>query len=681
MVRAELTDGGVRATDASRTSVAVTTEGFRDAGPARPLPLPTDETVTGTVRALGLPSVDLRAERVDGAGPVPVGGTGTTELPAGDYLLRADAGIRVALRFYGAATLVRTDRGRSTLSFPEPTPVTVGFRSRDRAPTDAVTVPRTPEGVARGVAALAAAHRTPTPDRSFPAFRRHPPLIEFGTELSIPPAVAERRSRTDVTVRLPPALPAVFTAAPLVYYLGADVRVEPGATPAVLAPSVERELGPLPESQTSAAALLRRVFTLDCLVRTAGPYGTDLAERRHLRTLGLDADRLYRAGSAARLRRYLDVPFEAVSDDLPEWPLSMYVEPTYRHARALPHLLDPLAHVFVPSSSPLPTEERLERSLDKFYRSEAGTPPHVELVNPELGPGHAHGWLATGVPIDAYKAVPEAYGNRLSYLDREDGPVSVVTVVNELEMDREGADAARIYRDRAAADGVGLDVSVRKRLTRAELRSVFESEHDLVHYVGHCEESGLRCVDGHLSAAEVGESDVQTFFLNACGSLYEGVKLVQRGSVAGAVTAASVLDGDAARVGTAFARLLVRGFSIRRALALARRRIMMGKDYTVVGDGTHSLVQTPDSVPPVLRVDRAGDRYRLRYDVTPPDRNGGRYRPRLRSDGGFRLFGTDRERLLDRAGVLAAVERTDAPVIYDGDIHWSDEFADCLDGG
>ena len=47
-----------------------------------------------------------------------------------------------------------------------------------------------------------------------------------------------------------------------------------------------------------------------------------------------------------------------------------------------------------------------------------------------------------------------------------------------------------------------------------------------------------------------------------------------------------VLDGQAKRVGTAFARLLTRGFAIERALRIASRRTIMNKDYAVVGDGT-----------------------------------------------------------------------------------------------
>ena len=220
-----------------------------------------------------------------------------------------------------------------------------------------------------------------------------------------------------------------------------------------------------------------------------------------------------------------------------------------------------------------------------------------------------------------------------------------------------------------------IEVTVKERTTRAELAEVFESSHDLVHYIGHCDESGLRCVDGNLTIENIEESNVETFFLNACGSYYEGLELIEKGSVAGAVTFDKVLDGHAARVGTTFVRLLINGFSLERALALARRRIIMGNDYTIVGDGTHLLTEPGIPAPAVATVDENDDdTYRLKYDTNSPHIAGGVYAPPFPEDERSHLLGTSQRTDLTAEDLADFLDRTDVPVIYDGDIHWSGEL-------
>jgi hypothetical protein len=397
----------------------------------------------------------------------------------------------------------------------------------------------------------------------------------------------------------------------------------------------------------------------------------------------LDAESLYRADAGSRLEAYLDAPFEEVSTRLPDWHLSMYASPTYDHARTLPYLLPNVPNVFLPEANPLGTDERLSRSLDDFYRagdaegqrgerSTAGDVPEVNPVKPVLGPGRVHGWLAEGIPIDVFKSVPEAYEHRSRYPE-DPQSLSVVAVLNDKRMVDEYTDATEIYESEPA--GVDIEVTVKERTTRAELAEVFESSHDLVHYIGHCDESGLRCVDGNLAVENIEESNVETFFLNACGSYYEGLELVEKGSVAGAVTFDKVLDGHAARVGTTFVRLLVNGFCLERALALARRRIIMGNDYTIVGDGTHLLTEPGIPAPAVATVDENDDdTYRLKYDTNSPHIAGGVYAPPFPEDERSHLLGTSQRTDLTAEDLADFLDRTDVPVIYDGDIHWSGEL-------
>jgi hypothetical protein len=674
MLKAKSTDSGVRVATPGSTSVVVAAENWTSADLAHHIPHAAD-AASGRATAVRLPTGRLGVRRVDATATddPPDLSAGTTRLPEGSYLFRVAGPVAVYVRFDGPATL-EDPAGTPTLSFSDCRHVTVGVDDRTDAPPT-VTVPRTPSGVATALSTTATAHHTATPDRSFPEMRATPPRIEFGDALSVPDAVAERRRPSAVELRVPPSLEYLVPAASLVHYLGASVTVtESGATPTLVTPDRDRELDPNPVFQTDVGRLLRRVFMLDCLVRSAGPNGPGVAETALLDDLDLDADSLYGASPGRRLDAYLDAPFETVSGRLPDWHLSMYVEPRYDRVQTLPHLLQNVPNVYLPESKPLGTDERLSRSLDDFYRSTVGTDGDVSdvtPVRPVLGSGRVHGWLADGVPIDVFKSDTRAYEHRTRHDDSES--LSVVAVVNDRQMEGEYTDAAHIYQH--LSPGVDIDVTVERRPTRGKLASIFESHHDLVHYIGHCDEAGLRCRDGNLDADDIAESNVETFFLNGCGSYYEGLKLVRKGSVAGAVTFEKVLDSHATRVGTAFVRLLVNGFSIERALALARRRIIMGKDYAVVGDGTHVLTDPQESEPAVATVEPNDDgTYRLTYDANTPRVAGDVFRPPFSEAAEPRLLGQARRTGLSPAELDDILERVDVPVIYDGDIQWSDEL-------
>jgi hypothetical protein len=671
-----LSDGGIRAADATG-SVTVGTERWRP-GEGAGWPGPADEFVRGTTTALEFLPSHVFAERLDGEGTYEVHDvTDSVTLPRGAYRVRVDCPLVVCLRFDGAAEL-RREAGGVTVAFDRPTAVSLGFRSRDAAPPGTVTVPRSVDGVATALSWLSTGFRSTGLDRSAPEQRGRPPRVEYGDEVGIPTSLRSRRSATGIELHLPRDLDYLVPAAPLAGYLGADVRV--GADePRLEHPGGERVLARLPGFQREASSLLRRTFLLDCLARERvggdGVAGVAAALDR----LALDADELDGMRLGERLDRYLDAEFDAVSEELPEWHLSMYVEPTFERVRTLPHLVSDLAFVFLPESEPLGGHERLARSLDDFYRG-ARNPAEVDAVKPVLGPGHIHGWLAEGVPIDVFKSVSEAYEHRdrpeRRRADRR--PISVVAVLNETEMVEEYADLRAAYGRTVGEHGV--DVEVRKRLSRDELAGVFEAEHDLVHYIGHCDDAGLRCTDGHLAVDDVRVSNAETFLLNACGSYYEGVDLVRKGSVAGAVTFNKVLDRHAARVGTTFVRLLVNGFSIERALGLARRRIIMGKDYAVVGDGTHTIADGDASAPADATLERGPDGgFELSYRAHDARRFGDTYRPPVPGVDDTHLYGSERTVSLDASELREFLRTADIPVVYDGDIHWADDLATMLE--
>ncbi len=690
-MKVETTDEGLRAVDAAKTALTVETDGWTPGGDAPPMPAPDDTivmsaapdtVVSGEASRLRFPPVHATVNDLETGATLALGtDTGPLPLADGSYLVRIGGGVRAFVRFDGEATLSKPEYERLELSFQGSTPVTVGFVTRVRQSDTVATVPRTPQGVATALSLFPAGHRTATPDRSFPTMRGEPPRVSFGDQEDVPTVLRKRREPTDVRLELPADIRYLLPAASFAHYLGAEVVATEGATPTLQIRDETWTLPSLPDFQFAVARRLRQVFLLDCVARGAGPYGVDLGLLDEFDGLELDPQRLYAAPIADRVAAYLDTPFEAVKDALPDWHLSMYVKPTYDHIEVLPYVLSGLPNLFLPTSDPLDEEEWLTRSLGDFYRGEratAGEVASIDLVEPSLGPGRMHGWLADGVPIDVFKTIPEAYPNRERYLETTDDPISVLAILNDRGMRGEHETAVETYR--TSAVDLDLDITVRENLRVDELATAFETRHDLVHYIGHCETEGLKCSDGYLSVDEIGESKAQTFFLNACGSYEEGLKLIRKGSVAGGVTFREVLDSQAAVVGATFARLMMYGYCIERALDKARRRIMTGKDYAVVGDGTHVLTQSDDLVPPDVAVDRLdGDRFSVRYGVESPRLPGSLYHPYIQNDDTMHLTGTEQEFEVDQEELRDFLDYLDRPVLFDGDLAWSDEVLDDLD--
>ncbi|MFB6179407.1 MAG: hypothetical protein ABEI77_06755 [Halorientalis sp.] len=681
-------NGGVRAIgDAGE--VTVQTVDWRDSRTGPTLSGPADETITGRVSSLTVPvdgaslsdatgrTYELDRGATLGSGSFrlscrpAIESAGTPSVSDGDR----QAGMDLIVRFDGPAA-IRREEDRLSVAFETTRPVTLGFTDRQDDPAT-ITVPGTPDGLATAITHLSAALRTTGPERSHPAHRDHPPIVETGDTRSIPDAVAAATPETGIELQVPASIDYLFVGAPLAYYLGADVTVTDRSAPRLLAPSIgfEHRFRELPTFQHGVARLLRQVFFFDTLVRDLDD--ADDQRRRLATRLGLDPDAVRQLSPAKRLARYFCVSGTDLSNHLPEWHFSTYAAPELHNVRCLPYLLDALSLVYLPESSELRGTELLERTLDDFYRSgsaSGASVASVDMVNPKLQAGRVHAWLAPGAPIDAFKTVPQAYQNRRHYQGQTGSELSVAVVLNDEEMIDEHTTVSEIYRERAA--DLPLSVTVHRHLCRRDLADVFGAPNDFVHYIGHCDTNGLQCPDGTFSASELETCRARTFFLNACGSYHEGLELVERGSVAGAVTLTKVLDRQAAKVGTAFARLLVHGFGLEPAMQLARRRIMMGKDYAVVGDGTYTLAPTPES-PTVGWLDRVGhSQFQLSCEAVSARDIGDSYRPPCHDDS--LLHGTATETVLDRAELVSVLREQPFPVIYDNEFHWSTDLATTL---
>ncbi|ADJ15178.1 hypothetical protein [Halalkalicoccus jeotgali] len=659
MIDWEVTTAGLRVSD-HRAAVEIAAPDWGEFYAGGSLPRPVDTTVSGQVSKLGFGTPRATVTSLTG-GDTYTAVDGSTDLPTDSYLLDVPTPIETAVRFDGPATIHAPDRSLE-LSFGGRQSVTLGFRSQFRGPESTIRIPPTPAGFARALSHLHAGFETTRAAKSIPALRGHPPRIEFADAVEIPDAVADATAETGIGLCVPADLETILTVSPLAYYLQAHVSVERGATPTITAPGLTHRLdGDLPEA---VASVLRRTFYLDCCCREAGPTLAGLPDPE---TLGIASARL--SDPVRRFAAYLELDDESRS--LPEWHLATYVPAEAEAARALPYALDRLSLIQPPKTGPLDGRELLRRSLTDFYRRGDRTAASVDAVRPVLGPARSHAWLDETTPIDVFNARTEAFENGLSRADTG-GRLPFVVVQNDPEMGEEYAEVARIYEDHAA--DLPIDITVHRQLTCEELSTVFERPSAFVHYVGHCDTEGLRCTDGNLSAESIPECNARTFFLNACGSFYEGKALVERGSVAGGVTFSKVLNEQAAAVGTTFARLLVYGFSIDRAMQLARRQIMMGKNYAVVGDGTHVLGGRRDPHPGTLLAEPVEEGVSITYDVLPNWTAGGWYRPAGIDNERPHLYGTATESTLDREAFLAVLESINAPVIYDGQFFWPEEL-------
>jgi hypothetical protein len=666
MIDWEATATGLRISDRESVALDIVSPDWTatSTGRQRALPRPTDVTVTGRTTALSVRGPLAAANCYGGTDRFPVDHHSHHYLPPRPYLLDVDAPIPTTLRFEGAATIDAPGEALS-LAFDEPRRVTLGFRRvRDR-PDATITIAPTPEGLACALSHLHCRIETSRPAKSHPALRGHPPRVVVGERTTVPESVTATTYDTGIELHSPGEIGTLFTLAPLAYYLQARVRVRPIDEPTIRSTDgrIDRSLGPRERLESTIATLLSRLVHLDSLVRSIDPVPGELDRPK------LDARSLRRSSPAERLAVYLSVPEDEIRPG--RWPVSSYLPPEVERAAALSHLLDRMSLVHSPRVGPLDSKELLQRSLTDFFRRQ-GEVASVDVVTPRLGAGRSHAWFGDEVPIDVFHASTEAFENALS-LKRGGRELSFVVVGNDPEMTEEVAEAVGIYESQA--DRLPIEVTIHEALAREELARVFERPSTFVHYIGHCEREGLRCPDGHLSLATLSESNAETFFLNACGSFKEGRQLIDRGSVAGGVTFSAVLNQQAVTVGTTFARLLVYGFSIDQAMQLARRRIMMGKNYAVVGDGTHALTGTSEESG-VLHVEPCEEGcYALTYDPAITTAVGAAVSPPRFRGSDAELSESGLEWTVSRTELLATLTATSVPVIYDGTFGWPADLA------
>lgn len=660
VIDVELSGTTVRAVDVADNEVEIDAVGWDTPAPRRSLdaiPAAIQASVAGRATELRLPEVNVLVRAIEDEGGIESvadfgRGEEHFELTERRYYLNLTSNLGVFIRFDGAATLRRRGESHTALSFDHPTPVTIGFTSNVNVPEHVVTVPRTPDGVATAISHLDAAIAATGVPAENPSIRRHPPLIEFGDAVDIPPAVREGTHDTGIELVVPDEFAPLFPAAPLAYYLGADVRTGVGEDPVLRAEPVDlvHEFDPLPAFQYQVADLLRWTLNLDVLLRNQ-VRDTDFVEWDALGSVHLDAERLEAASSAERLARYLELPADALDDALGAWNYKLFVDPEPENARVLPYALDKPPQIYLADAD--------RDRAGGITTGGGGVSRAEDPIGPHLG------WLGDEPPPEAFEARIAAHENAVRYARRREAEDRVV-VLNDPDR-APVADALPESVSERRSDEVAVDV--RRDVDRDDLAALLSTPTDLVHFVGDCTE-GLACPDGTLDPGSLESVEVRMVFLDDANSWPLGETFIDAGSVTVVGRRSDRGDGLSADARRTFLDLLAGGFPVNFARRIAGRYAEPPSDLAVLGDGLPRLADnTSQSLGHLHTVEPTGDgRFTVR-DFAYMARAGYYWGPDV-PEAQACLTGKLTHQTTTPRGVEMLVNRTNDPIVYDDGIHW-----------
>ena len=639
------------------------------------VPYPIDAAATVTTAGFSIGNQHSTYLR-DGTGEVidEVGSFSQQSVPSGDYVLEVSGPIKLYVSVTGPLT-VALDSDGMRVELDDERPLTIGARSYHERPAATITTTAEPSDLMEAVSALPSSLKTTGPERSFPTLHGHPPELELGDSPSIPETLEP--PDTGIHIEVPERLGPIFVVAPLAFYLGADVR--PGSEPRLVTDAGwSHRLDGRYGFEREVERVLKQTFLLDCLTRTGSLYDIPLHELRVAESaLDFDFAALYDASPAARLERYLSVPYEAVAEWVPRWKLTAHVTPEPDSIETMPFLVDDLAVVRTPADRETSTHDAQLAAINEFTRSSHDGPLEGEtldpaVIEPERTDSIEQAWVGPGAPLGASKAIPQAFRNRF---DREvsEGDLEIVVVCNDTEMREEHELAREVYGSR---EELPFEVTYHEKLTTTELATVLRSDTDYFHYIGHIDADGVRCADGTLDVRELDTVGVDTFFLNGCTSYQQGMALIEQGAIGGVVTLDEVINSGAVNVGRTMTRLLNRGFQLRVALSIAAEQSVIGNQYIVVGDGNMEVTQTESFIPNLVEVSSAGDaEYAVEYDSFHTLSPGGIMHPHFPSNDEYYLIGSENARFDVTEPELAEFLNLEPiPVMTDDGLVWSDEL-------
>lgn len=593
------------------------------------------------------------------------------DLPSDTYELEvAISPFKLYIAIEDTAVTISNDADGAQIVLDHETTVTFGLRSFYQRPAGTVTSSSDPTDLMQAVSTFGSALQTHSPERSFPTLRGHPPELAIRGRPSTPADLEP--PETGVKIEVPPSYDAIFTVAPLAFYLGATV--EPGPDPGVVAAGTTHAFDP-DTLATDVAALLKHCLLLDCVVRTVGLYPTDLYELGRLaeRTT-IDRDALYELQLDERTARYLDIPLSATTD-LMTWPAVADIDPIPLNAEALPYLSYRLAAIRAPAAGTrrTPDPDPDPGSVDDPPPDMRGflpgdTTTHPDLVDPAPFDARQHLWVADGTPAGGAKPTLGSYLRSTDATASTDGlDVHVVCGPED-----DPSDLRENYRTYSAVDRT---VTVHPTPTTNELRSLLQDDVDFLHFRGATTSDGLECLDGALEVLTLPEMNADCFLLEDAASFQPALALIHTGGIAGAVTMGA--GTEPSDPGAVLAELLDFGFSIAAATDVLER-VSGDDEYVVLGDGDHQI-RKASSLTALFegRPDQAtADTVSVECTAFTNLAEGVGAPFEIAGDlfDGLRLLG-DHEVTFDRAGVKSLIEHGEEPLLVDGDLYWLDELS------
>ncbi|WP_049927481.1 hypothetical protein [Halopiger goleimassiliensis] len=526
----------------------------------------------------------------------------TARLTDGVQYIGLSGAIKLYCRVEGPGTI---ELGMTSvrIAVDRPRTITLGARSLHDRPAATVVTDSSVDSMMEAVSVLSSALKTTSPERTWPTLRGHPPLVELGDRLSIPDEL--ERPTGEVELVVPAEYGAVFTAAPLAFFL--EARVRSGECPRLRTPRFEYSLGRKRPLADDVGRLLKRSFFLDCLARTEGVYQYDLHERSVLEDdLPFDLAETYERSLPERLERYLEVPYDRLEPHMPRWPLTAHVPADPEGVELLPFIANELgivreANGRTPDSvpGPEPANAQLVRSAAQ-YRSSPSSGEESTFVTPTgADESVEQAWFGDGIPTGASKATIEAYRNQLDRDPRSES-IEILLVCNDARMIEEHDLLDEAYGNR---EELPFEIHSEFGVDTDRMATLLaDGGYDFLHYIGHATEDGLECPDGDLDIRSLESVDLGVFFLNACRSYEQGLALTRRGAYGGVSTYSDVINDDAVEAGETLARLLNRGFPLRGALEIAREYSTLGDQYLIVGDGSADIAQSDGGAPAIIEL-------------------------------------------------------------------------------
>jgi hypothetical protein len=198
-----------------------------------------------------------------------------------------------------------------------------------------------------------------------------------------------------------------------------------------------------------------------------------------------------------------------------------------------------------------------------------------------------YGWIGEDCPQHMTEIREAAFEHYSDYSKPEDD-IREVIVCND--------DAMAEEQERVIQNGLERSVSdytydLYRNTSKEELKDILNKDYQILHYIGHTNENGIKCSDGLLRTDEITNCNIPVFLLNSCSSRNVGRRLIDVGSVCGITTSVDIPNEAALEMGGRFSKLLDSGINMQSAYQLSSKNTSYGFSYELIGETTFKPVQ------------------------------------------------------------------------------------------